>query len=475
MPNQNLARAVMARAAVTKISDNRPDDAIGVAAAISAGTLTRETAMQHARKRAAQMDDLGAICWLAPENSPQKNDSTNGPFAGVPILVKDLGGPFAGIPMRAGSAALADGSAHLDSDLAVRFRAAGFSPFGATTVPEFGLSLSSEPAIGPVCRNPLNPSLSAGGSSGGSAAAVAAGIVPLAHATDAGGSIRVPAAACGLVGLKPSRGAIPGGPSFGNHLGGIASEFAITRSVRDARALWPLLTGAARGPFPNGVILPDQAQYRIGFVNDTSGIASSRQTAIADAAQALADAGHRVSSIPCAKLNDIRRISAQAFDRIISSNLALMAEGWLDISRCEPLTQAFAERGRRLSATELWSALEASVVAAYALWQLFDHVDVLLVPMLSDAPPPLGDFPTNHTDPDLQLTKMDMFAPYATMANITGAPAITLPFGADEADLPLPIQMIAPIGGDIRLLTLGAVLERKSSWKHPFSLFGDDI
>jgi amidase len=147
----------------------------------------------------------------------------------VPTLAKDLGGPFKGLPVAAGSRLFKRDSGDADSELAARFRAAGFCLFGLTTSPEFGLSLASEPTIGPVCRNPHDRSRTAGGSSGGAAAAVAAGIVSTAHATDAGGSIRVPAACCGLVGLKPSRGAMPAGPSFGNHLGGIASEFVVTR------------------------------------------------------------------------------------------------------------------------------------------------------------------------------------------------------------------------------------------------------
>ncbi|TDE40025.1 amidase [Antarcticimicrobium sediminis] len=458
----------------TGAPSDAPSDAISLAAAIAGGALTPDEAMHRARTRAAQVADLGALSWLAPEDAALPNGATTGPFAGVPLLIKDLGGPFAGIPMRAGSAALADNTAEADSDLAVRFRAAGFHPFGATTVPEFGLSLSSEPAIGPICRNPLDPSRSAGGSSGGSAAAVAAGIVPLAHATDAGGSIRVPAAACGLVGLKPSRGAIPGGPGFGNHLGGIASEFAVTRTIRDARALWPLLTGATRGPFPDLHPLPEQGRFTIGFVSDTKGIAPERAAALDDAAGTLAAAGHLLHPVAATDLDEIRRISAQAFDRIISSNLASLAQTGLDLARCEPLTQAFAARGQRLTATQLWTSLEASVLAAHALWRLFDRVDVLLLPMLSQAPPKLGAFPTDHRDPEAQLARMDALAPYATLANITGAPALTLAFGADAEGLPLPVQMIAPIGGDLRLLALGAELEREARWQHPFPLFGDD-
>ncbi|MDK3016494.1 amidase [Pseudodonghicola flavimaris] len=449
-------------------------DATGLARAIADGALSPAAAMVRARARAAEVAELGAVSWLAPETASLPQGAPDGPFAGVPLLVKDLGGPFAGIPMRAGSAALAEKKGVADSDLARRFRAAGFRPFGATTVPEFGLSLSSEPAVGPLCRNPLDPTRSAGGSSGGSAAAVAAGIVPLAHATDAGGSIRVPAAACGLIGLKPSRGAIPGGPGFGNHLGGIASEFAVTRSIRDARALWPLLTGAARGPFADAAPLPAEGPLTIGLISGGEGVDPARAGAIEAAGQELEAAGHRLAPIPVAALAEIRRISARGFDRIVSANLATLAAGGLDIARCEPLTQAFAGRGSRLSATDLWAALEAGVAAAHRLWRMFDEVDVLLLPMLSTAPPPLGTFPTDHRDPEAQLARMEAFAPYAALANITGAPALTLPFGADADGLPLPVQMIAPIGGDLRLLALGATLERAGRWTHPIPLFGED-
>ena len=444
-------------------------DAVALSAAIGRGELSAQDALGAARARAAATEDLGAVCWLMDGDPPA---ATGGPFAGVPLLVKNLGGPFAGIPMRAGSAALARMKGASDSDLAARFRAAGFRPFGATTVPEFGLSLSSEPAIGPLCRNPLDTSLSAGGSSGGSAAAVAAGIVPLAHATDAGGSIRVPAACCGLVGLKPSRGAIPGGPGFGNHLGGIATEFAVTRTIRDAQALWPCLTGDSRGPAPAPQHLPPEGSFTIGLLTDTLGIDPARTTALAEAAASLEAAGHRVIDIAATELTPIRRASARAFERIIAANLATLVASGLDASLTEPLTQAFIERGQSMSASELWSATEGAAGAAYKLWSLFDRVDVLLTPMLSGPPPPLGAFPTDHRDTATQIERMDTFAPFAALANVTGAPALTLPFGADDTGLPLPVQLIAPPGGDLRLLALGAVLEAEDRWHHPIPLFG---
>lgn len=186
-------------------------DATALSQAIASGRLTATEAMQASLAAAQTLSDLGSITYQDAEKgleaaaridalAPGDPARTAMVFAGVPTLAKDLGGPFAGFPVAAGSRLMARRGGMIDSDLAQRFRAAGLCVFGLTTSPEFGLALASEPEIGPICRNPLDPSRTAGGSSGGSAAAVAAGIVAIAHATDAGGSIRVPAACCGLVG-----------------------------------------------------------------------------------------------------------------------------------------------------------------------------------------------------------------------------------------------------------------------------------
>ena len=444
-------------------------DATGLALAIARGGLSADDAMDMARGRAADVEDLGAVCWLSEADpAPAKA----GPFSGVPLLVKDLGGPFQGIPVRAGSASQARMKGVPGSDLGLRFLQAGFRPFGATTVPEFGLALASEPAIGPVCRNPLNADLSPGGSSGGSAAAVAAGVVPLAHATDAGGSIRVPAACCGLVGLKPSRGAIPAGPGFGNHLGGIATEFAVTRTVRDAQALWPCVTGDTRGLSPAPQQLTAGGALRVGVITDAKGIAGDRAAALSVTAQVLEAAGHRLTDIGAGELTKIRRASARTFERIISVNLASLVTQGLDPAQTEPLTQAFIERGLAMSAPDLWSALEDAAAASYGFWALFDRIDVLLVPMLSQAPLPVGSFPMDNQDTATQIERMDAFAPFAALANVTGASALTAPVSADAQGLPLPIQLIAPLGGDLRLLALAGEIETAGGWEHPIPLFG---
>lgn len=464
-------------------------DAIALAEAIRHGRLTATEAMRTSLASAESHAALGAIAHLdaglglaAAEASEDERKANPDhvparPFAGVPTLAKDLGGPFEGLPVTAGSALFKREGSAADSDLAGRFRAAGFCLFGLTTSPEFGLSLASEPAIGPVCRNPLDPARTAGGSSGGAAAAVAAGIVAIAHATDAGGSIRVPAACCGLVGLKPSRGAMPAGPDFGNHLGGIASELAVCRSVRDTAAIFAALRGKARGPFPDPAFAePVEGRLRIGLLTDTGSefpTTDERLAAVEAAARALEADGAEIVPLTWRNFEATVRASNRAFGDIVVVNLAGFLDGLsLDIAVAEPMTQAFVLRGRAMSATALWDSLNGGVLASRDLWVMFDALDCIVMPMLASAPLPIGSFPSDHSDTDLHLRRMAAFAPLASLANISGFPALTLPFGADADGLPLPVQLMAPIGHEALLLALAARLEAEQRWQHPFAVAG---
>lgn len=463
-------------------------DATELAAAIRHGSLSAAEAMQISLEAAARHEPLGAIAYIDAAMGLASAKACDGerlnapdqfaarPFAGVPALAKDLGGPFAGLPVTAGSRLFERKGGEAGSDLASRFRDAGFCLFGLTTSPEFGLSLASEPAIGPVCRNPLDPERTAGGSSGGAAAAVAAGIVAIAHATDAGGSIRVPAACCGLVGLKPTRGAMPGGPSFGNHLAGIASELAVCRSVRDTALIFDRLSGNSRGPVPDpSPVDIDDGRLRIGLLTDTGPAyptESSRLAAVEDAARMLESDGHIVVPLAWADF-EWSVASSRAFADIVSVNLsALIEAAALEESRAEPLTQAFAARGRALSATMLWNTLNDAVLVSHRLWALFDRVDCILMPMLASAPLAIGSFPSDHADTDLHLERMAAFAPLACLANISGFPALTLPFGQDQQAMPLPVQLMAPMGHEPRLLSLAARLEAEGRWQHRFPVAG---
>ncbi len=464
-------------------------DATELAGAIKSGTLTCVDAMQAALDACAEQDGLGAIAYVNPETglaaalaldqeaSVHPEHFARRAFAGVPTVAKDLGGPFPGLPVTAGSRLFARAGKGADSDLAERFRDAGLCVFGLSTSPEFGFSLASEPAIGPICRNPLDPSRTAGGSSGGAAAAVATGIVAIAHATDAGGSIRVPAACCGLVGLKPTRGAVPAGPSFGNHLGGIASELAVTRSVRDTATIFDVVRGRTRGPYADIVQhTAKTGKLRVGLLTDTGrhyAIESDRAQAVDAAARFLESQGNALISIRWDEMESAIQASARAFGDIISVNIAGVIDDLkLDVRLVETMTQAFIMRGRAMPATVLWRSLNGAVRASRTLWEIFDRVDVIVMPMLAAAPPPIGSFPTDHSDIDLHLERMTSFAPLASLANISGFPAITLPFGKDAQGLPLPIQMMAPMSEDKLLLQLASALEAEQRWQHRFPIAG---
>ena len=464
-------------------------DATELTGAIKSGKLTCVDAMQAALAACAKQDELGAITYLNPEAglaAAQVLDQEASeyperfalrPFAGVPTVAKDLGGPFPGLPVTAGSRLFARTGEGADSDLAGRFRDGGLCAFGLSTSPEFGFSLASEPAIGPICRNPLDQDRTAGGSSGGAAAAVAAGIVAIAHATDAGGSIRVPAACCGLVGLKPTRGAVPAGPSFGNHLGGIASELAVTRSVRDTARIFDVVRGRTRGPFADIAQLPAKTgKLRVGLLADTGqryAIEPDRAQAVEAAASFLESQGNELVSIRWGEVESAVQASARAFGDIISVNIASLIDDLeLDTRLAETMTQAFIMRGHAVPATALWNCLNGAVRASRILWDVFDRVDVVVMPMLASAPPLIGSFPTDHSDTDLHLDRMTSFAPLAALANISGFPAITLPFGEDGEGLPLPVQLMAPMGEDKLLLQLASVLEAEQRWQHRFPIAG---
>ena len=440
-------------------------DATALAAAIAGGRTTALAAMQAALAAARALDRLGALARIAPDRgltdaaaADQAPLPGRGPFHGVPFLMKDLGSAARGLAPAAGSPALRQRLTDPagDSDLAARFRAGGLIPFGLTTVPEFGLALSAEPPDAPPARNPWDAALSPGGSSGGAAAAVAAGIVAIAHATDAAGSIRVPAACTGLVGLKPSRGAVPGGPDFGNHLMGLASELVLARSVRDAATAFDLATGRIAGPCAEPAQRALPARPRIALAIPARCDAPRARAAEA-AAEALARTGCDIDTIPAP---DALGAEAQSLCRIVLT--ASLAE-WLDalaipLSAVTPLSAAVAREGRAMPATALFAASRALARLSARAARLFDSHDALLAPVLSGPPPRIGHFSADETDPAARFAAMEALAPNAALANAAGLPALALPFGLADG-LPVGIALLGPSGADRALLALARRIE----------------
>ncbi len=436
-------------------------DATALAAAIRAGQTTAREVMLRSLAACDAQAGLGAVvhcdvdgALAAAEAADALAPEARGPLHGLPFLVKDLGGVAAGLPAAAGSAALrakAQGP-QADSDIVAAFRRAGLVPFGLSATPPFGMSLSCEPEALPPTRNPWDTACTPGGSSGGAAAAVAAGIVAMAHATDAAGSIRVPAACCGLTGLKPSRGAIPGGPAYMNDLMGLVSELVLARSVRDVRAAFE----AVRVPGAAGAA---PAHRRIGVaVPETCGAA--QRAAVAGAAEALRAAGFELRDIPAPD-----RLGAEAH-AIAWTILAVSLAEWLAAleladDAVPPLAATAAAEGRGMSAMDLFAVSRDAARVAGAAAALFEQLDGILMPTLSTEPPPVGQFDLSSADPAAHKAQLAAFAPNVALANVAGLPALALPFGTAQG-MPVGVQLIGRRGSDLALLTLGAEIEARA-------------
>lgn len=416
-------------------------DATSLAAAIASGRTRAPEVMQATLDAATDRGRLGATLGIdAARALAGARQPHEGCFAGVPFLGKDLGSGAAAFPVGAGVEAIRrrSTSSH-DSELFTRFRAAGLVQAGLSTVPPFGLALTSDPA-----RNPFDARRSPGGSSGGAAAAVAAGIVAIAHATDAAGSIRVPAASCGLHGLKPSRGAVPGGPDFGNHLMGLASELVLARSLRDVAAAFHAVAEASQEP--HGFASPVRVALCLPARCKGREVEAAEQ-----AAEALARLGCVVAPRPAP---DALGERAAAIARtILTASLAEWLEA-LAIPEAEipPLAAAIAAEGRAMAAATLFAASRSMAQTAHALWQDFAGSDVILSPVLADGPPPLGAFDFSATDPAAHFSQMEATAPNAALANVAGAPALAMPFGLGADGLPRGIQLMSRPGTDAALL-----------------------
>ena len=411
-------------------------------------------------------------------------DLGDGPFPGVPFLLKDLDAYSAGDPYHCGIRALKDARwiENEDSFLAAKFRRAGFVILGKTNTPELGLAVTTEPeAYGPS-RNPWNPDHSTGGSSGGSAAAVASGMVAVAHASDGGGSIRIPASACGLVGLKPSRGRISLGPSYGEYWAGMVTSFVVTRSVRDAAAILDAVSGPMPGdpyvaPPPSRPFAAepgaDPGPLRVGIVGELPGneLHPDCAAALESARRALKSLGHRVEDDRPAALGDPEM--TQHFMNVVTSWVAAALEEWgarlgRPIARegVEPATWALAELGRAVSAAQYIDTLRAlSVYTRRMAGWWSGGFDLLVSPTMAAPPPRIGELAGPPDDPLSALAKVMPLVPFTPPFNITGQPAISLPLHWGASGLPIGVQLVAAYGREDLLIRVASSLERSVAWR----------
>jgi amidase len=413
-------------------------DALSLAAAIASGAVSAPEVFAAA---VAAADRFGAVVRVEPALA---RGFEAGPFGGVPFLGTDLGSGAAGLSPVAGSVALARRRVDQgrDSDLFTRFRAAGLVPFGLTAVPEFGLALTSDPAV-----NPWDARLSPGGSSGGAAAAVAGGIVAIAHATDAAGSIRVPAACCGLVGLKPSRGAVPMGPDQGNWLMGLASELVLARSVRDVAAAF------------DAVAEPWAGDRGFGFgrvaVMIPNGCDAVQAGAVREMARLAEGLGLVVEERAFPEVMEAR--AGAVAQRVLTASLAeWMGALGVEPGELTPIAGAVLTEGRSMAAADLFAASRemAVLTAEWEMWMA--GVDAVLSPVLARGVPEVGAFDMTARNVAAHFAQMGAVAPGAAMANAAGYPALVIPFAG--GGIPVGVQIAARAGCDRALLALGAQL-----------------
>ncbi|MEW6642644.1 MAG: amidase family protein [Pseudomonadota bacterium] len=465
-----------------KLEDYARYDGLGLAALVRSGEVSAGELAETAQKAIDAVNPtLNAVIGRIEPGAPAADRSA--PFFGVPFLIKDLALHAEGVACDMGSRLVAGSfvSPH-DTDLMRRFKAAGVVTLGRTNTPEFGFCSTTEPVLHGPSRNPWDTGRSPGGSSGGSAAAVAAGIVPIAHANDGGGSIRIPAAYCGLVGLKPTRGRTPPGPEVGQALHGLGVEHVVSRTVRDCAAMLDAVQGPGVGdPF---VIAPPLRGYaeevgaptgRLRVAVSLSGmmnaaIDSETRGEVMRVARHLESLGHHVTEAS-------PTLDETAFH---TANMTywcgFLAAGVLGVSgfngrkpsreTLEATTLACYEYGASLKLIDVEMADMLANTVCRSVAPFFNDYDVLLTPTATGAALPLGLI--NADDPELGAKgwydHLFQHAPFTALYNMTGQPAISLPLGVDAKGLPVGMQFIARLGAEDILLRLAAQLEQSLPW-----------
>jgi amidase len=463
-------------------------DATAQAELVRRGELSARELVEAAIARIEAVDpELNAVIHRFFEEGLERSEAElpEGPFTGVPFLLKDLGVSFAGQPLHMGMRVLKEANfrAPADAHLALRLRAAGVVTIGKTNTPEIGIVPTTEPvAYGPT-RNPWDTGRSPGGSSGGAGAAVAAGLVPFAHASDGGGSIRIPASHTGLVGLKTTRARTSAGPLAGDFASGLSEHFALTRSVRDAAALLDAVHGPAPGdpyaaPAPTRPYVEEvgarPGKLRIALVTTSSVEADPDPEAIEAASSAaglLAELGHSVEELGIASMG----IGEEMPGSFIKRWAAGMGQTIRLVGRVigrplreddvEPLTWALARSGEALSGAEYLDAIALHQQIGRVVAGLHEGgIDLILSPTVGEPPPPLGEFDDSGPNPFRALKRSEKPAMFTSLFNATGQPAISLPLHWTADRLPVGIQLAARAGGEDLLLRVASQLEEARPW-----------
>jgi amidase len=400
------------------------------------------------------------------------------PFAGVPIAIKDLFTPIRGFRQTNCSELLSAGAiADVDHNVVARIREAGFVIVGVTNSPEFGILPVTEPRLNGPTRNPWNLERTPGGSSGGAAAAVAAGIVPLAHGSDGGGSIRIPAACCGLFGLKPSRGRISVAPALGDHF--LATDGVLTRSVADSAAMLDLLAGYVTGdatwaPPPDESFAAaagrEPGRLRVGLYTGSpigSEVDPACARAAEDAARLLSSLGHEIVEAQPLELPELLPMFTVLWAATVAGSVmltAMLAGREPTQADIEPLSWTLFQQGIDTNAVQLMGATVALQAAARKTVSQFDHFDVMLTAALGQRPVAIGEIDACSENPMADFAASAEFTPFTAIWNVTGQPAMSVPLYQGEDGLPLAVQIVGRPISETTLFSLAAQLEAAEPW-----------
>lgn len=462
-------------------------DAMGLATLVRKGDVSAAELLDEAVTRAeAAQTDLNCFSAMFPDVAKNQiaDGLPDGPFAGVPMATKDLGFEIEGQPITNGSLAFKGNIATRNSVLCDRYKAAGLTLFGQTTSPEFGLTTTTESLLCGATVNPWDTTRTSGGSSGGASAAVAAGIIPMAHASDGGGSIRIPAGCTGLFGMKPSRGRTPMGPATTEGWNGQSTVHAVSRSVRDSAALLDATHGREIGsryvaPEPESSFLSaldsDPAPLKIALwttaPNGTTPDPDA-QAGLDKTRKLLEELGHRVEEAGPVFDGELLGKSLMI---TVSAAIAMVMEARGEVlgrelgpEDMEPVTARMVEFGNSIPMKELMKATQASITAGlqYEHFLVDGGYDMILSPTMSRVPDKTGVLSLNPANMDAYTQAVTSFAPWCAISNQAGSPAMSVPLHWTDANLPIGMMFGARTGNEWELYQLAGQLERAAPWDH---------
>jgi amidase len=464
-------------------SDYASYDGLGLAELVRKGEVSPAELVEEAIARIEKHNGtLNAVVYKAYDaaRAAASGDLPDGPFRGVPFLIKDLGCPVAGMPRTSGSRFLENEVPKEDGELTRRYRAAGVVILGKTNTPELGITGTTESALLGPCRSPWNPEHISGGSSGGAASATAAGIVPLAHASDGLGSIRIPAACCGLFGLKTTRERNPSLPNDAERAIGFSVDHVVSRTVRDSAAMLDATGYPESGsPYPAPPkarpylqeVTASPGRLRIAFSSETPRgipIHAENQRALEETVALLIDLGHEVVE---RGLGIDYRALYRAQGAVSTANAAAgHAERVESLGRepeeneYEPLTWAGIRRGQSLSGDVVMRGWRTLRSFTRQIMMLFEEFDVYLTPVMGTPPPKIGHIdPVNVEPREITRRQADAF-PFTPPFNFTGQPAMSVPLAWSSGGLPLGMQFVGRYADEATLFRLAAQLEGAHPW-----------